>query len=207
MSTQIKLTKNTYRAEKVRLQHLQMFLPTLKLKKALLQSEVQQAIRDSAEKTQVYHQLRDSLYASAALFSLPLYIDIANAIKIQEVERGLENISGVEVPVVYNVKLSEFSYSLLDTPIWLDTLISSFKEFVVSKIMAEVAQERLAILESELRNVSIRVNLFEKKLIPETIQTIRKIAIFLSDRSITDVGQVKMAKKKIERRKEGSSCA
>lgn len=31
---------------------------------------------------------------------------------------------------------------------------------------------------------------------------IKKIAIFLSDRSITDVGQVKMAKKKIQQRKE-----
>lgn len=207
MSTQIKLTKNTYRAEKIRLQHLQMFLPTLKLKKALLQSEVQRATKDAAEKMQTYCQLKDSLYASAELFSIPLYIDVAHAIKVQKVERSIENISGVEVPVVHEVTLSEFSYSLLDTPIWIDTLISSFKEFIVSKILAEVAQERLTILEKELRNVSIRVNLFEKKLIPETIQTIRKIAIFLSDRSITDVGQVKMAKKKIQRRKEGSSCA
>lgn len=178
MSTQIKLTKNTYRAEKVRLQHLQMFLPTLKLKKALLQSEVQRAMKDATEKRQAYEQLKDSLYASAGLFSIPLYIDITRAIKVQKIERKVENISGVEVPVVCDVILSEFSYSLLDTPIWIDTLISSFKEFIVSKILAEVAHERLTILENELRNVSIRVNLFEKKLIPETIQTIRKIAIF-----------------------------
>lgn len=207
MSTKIKLTKNSYRLEKQRLQQLEMFLPTLKLKKALLQAEVQEAVRDVEMKVQKYKQLKESIYSFAGLFSIPTYVDLASACKIQNIKKSVENITGVEVPVVHEVILSETTYSLLDTPIWMDTLISSYKEFVVSKIFAEVAQERLTILQRELRNVSIRVNLFEKKLIPETIQTIKKIAIFLSDRSITDVGQVKMAKKKIQRRKEAASCA
>lgn len=207
MSTKIKLTKNSYRLEKQRLRHLQVFLPTLKLKKALLQAEVQSAVRDVEIKMQKYKQLRESVYSFSELFSISTYVDVKAACKIQSIQKSIENISGVEVPVVHEVVLSKVSYSLLDTPIWLDTLIDSYREFAVSKIFAEVAQERLRILQKELRSVSIRVNLFEKKLIPDTIQMIKKIAIFLSDRSITDVGQVKMAKKKIQKRKEVASCA
>ncbi|WP_348662860.1 V-type ATP synthase subunit D [Chlamydia vaughanii] len=208
MSSQIKLTKNAYRLEKVKLARLETYLPTLKLKKSLLQVEVSNAVREAYESLQAYEESRERIYAFAELFSVPLYVDaVLNSFKIEKVDKEYENITGVEVPVVKNIVLSESSYSILDTPIWIDTLVACSREFVVNKVRSEVAVEKQKILEEELRNVSIRVNLFEKKLIPETTQMIKKIAIFLSDRSITDVGQVKMAKKKIQQRKEESECA
>ncbi|WP_201457048.1 V-type ATP synthase subunit D [Chlamydia sp. 17-3921] len=207
MPKRIKLTKNAFRLEKVKLARLQMYLPTLKLKKALLQAEVQGAIRDSLEKQKAYNQARERIYAFAELFSVPLYTDcIVESFVVLHVEKEYENIAGVEVPVIKNISLAQTKYSLLDTPIWIDSLIASSQEFVSGKILAEVALQRQKILEAELRAVSIRVNLFEKKLIPETTQAIKKIAIFLSDRSITDIGQVKIAKKKIEQHKRGESC-
>ncbi|CPR46239.1 V-type ATP synthase subunit D [Chlamydia trachomatis] len=183
---------------------LGMYLPTLKLKKALLQAEVQSAIRLAAESTATNEQARDRMYdAFAELFSIPLYTDaVEQCFSVDILEKDVENIAGVEVPLLKRVVLTSPEYSLLDTPIWLDSLLTSVKEYVVSKIYAENAQERLLLLEEELRRVSIRVNLFEKKLIPTTSQTLKKIAIFLSDRSITDVGQMKMAKKKIQQHKE-----
>lgn len=203
MSSQIKLTKNSYRAEKQKLNMLGMYLPTLKLKKALLQAEVQSAIRLAVESTVTNEQARDRMYAFAELFSIPLYTDaVEQCFSVDILEKDVENIAGVEVPLLKRVVLTSPEYSLLDTPIWLDSLLASVKEYVVSKIYAENAQERLLLLEEELRRVSIRVNLFEKKLIPTTSQTLKKIAIFLSDRSITDVGQMKMAKKKIQQHKE-----
>lgn len=208
MSSQIKFTKNAYRLEKLKLSRLETYLPTLKLKMSLLQVEVANAIREASHWLQVYQESRERIYAFAELFSIPLYVDaVVNSFKIEKVHKDYENITGVEVPVIRDIVLSESSYSILDTPIWIDTLASFSREFVVNKVRSEVALEKQRILEEELRNVSIRVNLFEKKLIPETTQMIRKIAIFLSDRSITDVGQVKMAKKKIQQRKEASECA
>ncbi|AFS28239.1 V-type ATP synthase subunit D [Chlamydia psittaci] len=208
MSSQVKLTKNAYRLEKVKLSRLETYLPTLKLKKALLQVEVTNAILEASESIRAYEESRESIYAFAELYSVPLYVDaIVNSFKIEKVAKEYENIAGIEVPVIKNIVLTESSYSVLDTPIWVDTLVAYTREFVVNKVRSEVAVEKQRILEDELRNVSIRVNLFEKKLIPETTRMIKKIAIFLSDRSITDVGQVKMAKKKIQQRKEESECA
>lgn len=208
MSSQIKFTKNAYRLEKLKLSRLKTYLPTLKLKMSLLQVEVANAAREANHWLQVYQESRERIYAFSELFSIPLYVDaVVNSFKIEKVDKDYENITGVEVPVIKNIILSESSYSVLDTPIWIDTLVVSSREFVVNKVRSEVALEKQRILEEELRNVSIRVNLFEKKLIPETTQIIKKIAIFLSDRSITDIGQVKMAKKKIQQRKEASECA
>ncbi|HEY5259666.1 MAG TPA: V-type ATP synthase subunit D, partial [Rhabdochlamydiaceae bacterium] len=49
----------------------------------------------------------------------------------------------------------------------------------------------------ELRDVSIRVNLFEKILIPRAQGNIRKIKIFLGDQQLAAVCQAKVAKQKI----------
>ncbi|EKE08245.1 MAG: V-type ATP synthase, subunit D [uncultured bacterium] len=60
-----------------------------------------------------------------------------------------------------------------------------------------VAEEKKRSLEKELREVSIRVNLFEKVLIPRAQENIKKIKIFLGDQQLSAVAQAKVAKKKI----------
>jgi V/A-type H+-transporting ATPase subunit D len=48
--------------------------------------------------------------------------------------------------------------------------------------------------------VSIRVNLFEKVLIPRAQENIKKIRIFLGDQQLSAVAQAKVAKLKIKAR-------
>ena len=61
--------------------------------------------------------------------------------------------------------------------------------------------EKKAILDEELRSVSIRVNLFEKRLIPDTEHDMAKIKIFLGDQDLAAVSLSKLAKEKLEKRK------
>ncbi len=56
-------------------------------------------------------------------------------------------------------------------------------------------------LEKEWREVSIRVNLFEKVLIPRCQKNIKKIKVFLGDQQLAAVSQAKVAKGKIEENK------
>ena len=76
------------------------------------------------------------------------------------------------------------------------------KILVVAKKKIEVVEEKKKILEKELREVSIRVNLFEKILIPRTQGNIKKIKVFLGDQELASVAQAKVAKGKIIKRKE-----
>ncbi|WP_213357570.1 V-type ATP synthase subunit D [Chlamydiifrater phoenicopteri] len=203
MAAPLKLTKNEFRARKSKLEWLQAYLPTLKLKKALLQSEVQAALSENELCEREYESTKHQVYAMAELFSIPIYIrDVEESFQVSRIDKELENIAGVEVPVFRGVEMKNSSYSLLDTPAWTDTLIALSRDFVVAKIKSAIAKERCEILQAELRNVSIRVNLFEKKLIPETKEAMKKITIFLNDRAMVDVGQNKIAKKKIEEKKE-----
>ena len=57
--------------------------------------------------------------------------------------------------------------------------------------------EKKRLLEQELREVSIRVNLFEKIMIPRTLQNIKKIKVFLGDQQLAAISQAKVAKRKI----------
>ena len=61
----------------------------------------------------------------------------------------------------------------------------------------KIARREKRGLEKELREVSIRVNLFEKILIPRALDNIKKIKIFLGDQQLAAVAQAKVSKKKI----------
>ena len=61
----------------------------------------------------------------------------------------------------------------------------------------KVLLEKERLLKEELRTTSQRVNLFEKRLIPELKENIRRIKIFLGDQETASTGWAKMAKAKI----------
>ena len=62
-------------------------------------------------------------------------------------------------------------------------------------------EEKKRSLEKELRDVSIRVNLFEKVLIPRCREAVKKIKVFLGDQELAAVAQAKVAKQKIEEKR------
>jgi V/A-type H+/Na+-transporting ATPase subunit D len=66
-----------------------------------------------------------------------------------------------------------------------------------AKARVEIAEEKKRALEEELRQVSIRVNLFEKVLIPRAVENIKKIKVFLGDQQLNAVARAKVAKSKI----------
>ena len=74
--------------------------------------------------------------------------------------------------------------------------IAGLRTFSRSAIRSKVmkAAEKKAALEKELREVSIRVNLFEKILIPRALSNIKKIKVFLGDQQLAAVSQAKVAK-------------
>jgi V/A-type H+-transporting ATPase subunit D len=108
-----------------------------------------------------------------------------------------ENIAGVDIPIFKTINFENASYALFDTPLWFESAIARIEELVTVREKIRVVQEKKRALEKELRDVSIRVNLFEKILIPRAQESIKKIKIFLGDQQLAAVCQSKVAKKKI----------
>lgn len=198
---EIKLTKNELRSQQLRLGQLERYLPTLQLKKSMLQTQVND-VRAEIEKLNVeFKHLYSSVDAYSALLREKTSIHIEDVFKVVEVKKEYENIAGVEVPHFRGVEFAELSYSLFETPPWVDGVIAGIHDLVHAREAVAVAEEKKAALEKELREVTIRVNLFEKILIPRCLVNIKKIQVFLGDQQLAAVSQAKVAKGKIIARK------
>lgn len=203
---EIKLTKNELRAQQNRLQQLEKYLPTLQLKKAMLQSEVAEARLEIIECEGSFNKIRSQVEGYGALFTDTLPFDIRDSAKILKVNRRYENIAGVEVPYFEGMEFAKFTYDLFDTPPWIDAAITGMRSLASAQTRTMIAREKKTALEKELRDVSIRVNLFEKILIPRSLRNIKKIKVFLGDQQLAAVSQAKVAKAKIEERKHAATA-
>lgn len=198
----VKLTKNELRSQQQKLAQLQKYLPTLQLKKAMLQVEVNEARQEINKLEEDYKREHSRFESYGALLTDRAAIDPKKVTQIEEIKRRYENIAGVEVPHFDSLRFAEFHYDLFDTPPWLDTVISGLRQLIESNLKVMVAREKKQALEKELREVSIRVNLFEKILIPRALANIKKIRVFLGDLQLAAVSQAKVAKEKILERKQ-----
>ena len=199
---EIKLTKNELRSQQTKLAQLERYLPTLQLKKAMLQAEVHDARLKISQLEEEFSEKRAYVEAYSALLSNKTTIDPLQAIKIKKISKRYENIAGIEVPYFEGIEFEEFSYSLFETAPWVDAAIVSLRSLAEVQARIQVVQEQKQALEKELREVSIRVNLFEKILIPRACANIKKIKVFLGDQQLAAVSQAKVAKAKIEANKE-----
>jgi V/A-type H+/Na+-transporting ATPase subunit D len=199
---EVKLTKNELRTQQVKLSQLQKYLPTLQLKKAMLQSEVNEVRTEILMLEESFHQTRLTVSHNSSLLSENIGLDLTQAAKVQRIEKKYENIAGVDIPIFQSVSFIPFDYSLLTTPVWVDAAVADLRKLATARAKVIVAEEKKVALEKELREVTIRVNLFEKNLIPKATQNIKRIKVFLGDQQLAAVGQAKVAKAKIELRKK-----
>jgi V/A-type H+-transporting ATPase subunit D len=198
---EVKLTKNELRAQQNRLAQLLKYLPTLQLKKAMLQAEVNEARNEIAQLEEFYEKTHHKVETYSELYSDKSSVNFHNAAKVASIDKHYENVAGVEVPIFNSIIFEDFVYDLFDTPPWVDLLVLGLRSLIEVIEKIKVVKLKKAALEKELREVSIRVNLFEKILIPRALVNIKKIKVFLGDQELASVGRAKVAKGKVESQK------
>lgn len=197
----IKLTKNELRNQQTRLNQFQRYLPTLQLKKAMLQFEVSMALIEIQKLQGDANAILLRVEAFSPLLLEKVSVNIKEYAEVVHVKKQYENIAGVEIPIFKSINFKEPEYFLFDTPAWTEGATLILRELVTAREKISIAEEKKRALEKELREVSIRVNLFEKVLIPRSLENIKKIRIFLGDQQLSAVAQAKVAKRKILMRK------
>jgi V/A-type H+-transporting ATPase subunit D len=199
----IKLTKNELRKQQVCLSQFTRYLPTLQLKKSMLQVEVGNV---RLEMIDVEGRLQKAVFEMepfSSVFEEKVMYDLTELIQVSHVKKRYENIAGVDIPILEEVVFwNSSSYNLLMTPFSFEKILSKAENMVSLREERKIVLEKKRALERELQDVSIRVNLFEKVLIPRSRDNIRKIRTFLSDQQLAAVAQAKMAKKKIALRQQ-----
>ncbi|NGX55809.1 MAG: V-type ATP synthase subunit D [Candidatus Anoxychlamydiales bacterium] len=197
-----KMTKNGLRSQELLLKQLNNYLPTLQLKKTLLQVEVNNSKAQINTLLDSFNKKKEEIYEYSHLLSLDFEIDPTKYLEIKHIDKTYENIAGVELAKFQKILFSKLDYFLFDSSPWTDSIIEKLKELIELKEKINIEKEKYRALKKELIDVSIRVNLFEKILIPKTLKNIKKIKIFLSDQELAAISQAKVAKLKIEKAKQ-----
>ena len=100
------------------------------------------------------------------------------------------------MPVLAAGEVETRPVDYFSTPAWLDDAIAVLGEMMLLRAEAEVLDRQRRLLGEELRLTSQRVNLFEKVMIPRTLDGIRVIRIALGDAQTAAVARAKLAKSK-----------
>lgn len=198
----IRLNKTELKNQKNTLAQLTRYLPTLQLKKQQLQLEVENVKAALRRAEEEMHALKNDIEKWAILLSENMVVNIYDLIRVKNVEVAQENVAGIDVPFFKNVEFYPVEYSRLRTPVWIDEAKRQLRDLVKLRENVRVTGERLELLTEELRQTNIKVNLFEKRMIPQARENIRRIKIFLGDQEIAAICNAKIAKDKLKRKEE-----
>jgi len=199
------MTWTELRQQRNALTRFELYLPTLHLKQQQLQAAILKVLNEHRELKQAADGSEEKLSTYRAAFNDTAGVNVAALSEPEAVKTVTANIAGVKAPVFESASFPQATYSLFGTPPWVDQALSDQRELNMNLLKVEIAAQKLALLQAELKKVMQRVNLFEKVIIPEAQENIRRIRIALADRMTAAVARAKIAKEKLQERERGDT--
>jgi len=188
------LSKSGLQKEREDMRLYERVLPSLELKRMQLSAELKrarQALIDVQAETEERLQ--------KVSLQLPMLADgetdLAGLVHVEEIDIQEENIVGVRLPRLVEIRCRIADYAMLSRPHWVDMLVDQLEQMVTQKALLQVTADRVRLLEQASRKVTQRTNLFEKILIPQAKSNIRKIRIYLADADRASVVRSKITKR------------
>ena len=192
---QLTLSKSALQDQRRKLASYKRFLPSLDLKRRQLVGERVKAVAE----------LQEAETALAGFLSdigerLPMLanreIDLDGLVELVSLEQDRQNVVGVWLPRLVSFEVKVKDYSRLGRPAWVDVAAARLRDCVELNLRVRFARQRVEILEKGVRQITQRVNLFDKILIPRTQKNIQRIQVYLGDSERTAVVRSKVAKRK-----------
>jgi V/A-type H+-transporting ATPase subunit D len=196
----IKYTRTELKHQRDALARFTRYLPTLKLKQQQVQSCIVQTLQQFRTKQQEVKATETTISEYDGLFNDIAGINFKQLAKPVSVDTSTHSIAGVHVPQFENINFPKADFSLFATASWVDRALADLKKLNHQTAELDILQECLDLLQAELKKVMQRVNLFEKVMIPNTIENIRRIRIALGDQMTAGVARAKIAKAKLEQK-------
>lgn len=196
MARKYKLNKSELtrlkREEKTFLQ----FLPVLKLKQEQLQIEQLKVRRQLRQAQAELERAKADCMSVVALLPDPSALDVVGLCRARKFVVGEKSVAGVRVPTLEKVEYPDFQLSRFGSPPWLVRGLSKLRDLVKASAEISILKQQFDAITRELKKSTQKVNLFEKVLIPETKEAIKRIKIALGDEQVAAVGRGKIAKSK-----------
>jgi len=191
----ISISKSSLKKERDRLGLLKRFLPSLDLKRKQLLSAQKNAQSDLANAEQSLAKEMENLKWILELLGA-WELDLEGLVTIESVVIEEENLVGARLPIVREMKFKTADYSMLAKPFWIDYLVTYIQQIAKARIHLQVDHERVERLNLQVRRITQRVNLFERRLIPLASKNIKRIQLGLAEQERSAVVRSKISKKK-----------
>jgi len=187
------LNKSALHKQREQLKLYRKVLPSLELKRQQLALEVARARASVAR-----HETELAGHRKRVAEQVPMLanreIDVDGLVRVAAVRVGEDNIVGVRVPVLQGIDCTVAEYSLLAKPHWVEVVVAELQAVAEGWARVQLARKRVAVLARAERRITQRVNLFEKILIPNAEQDIKRIRVFLGDAERDAVVRAKLSK-------------
>ncbi len=177
------------------LKRYRQYLPSLDLKRQQLMAEKNKLQKHIQTTEACILQLQKYIQQHLPMLSVSSIV-VEDLVSIDALDIVLENHVGVDLPMIKELRFQEKEYSFFCKPHWVDHYVIKMKQMLTLKMRLHVDQQRLHILDQAVKKVTQRVNLFDKVLIPQARDNIRKIQIYLSDTERAAVVRAKITKNK-----------
>jgi len=201
----IKFTRTELKSQRDKLARIVRYLPTLKLKQQQVQASIVQT-RQMFDKTQeAVNATEKNISAYEGLHNDVAGVNFTKLATPDSIDTTTYSIAGVHVPKFKTIIFPKADFSLFATASWVDKALADLKTLNLQTAELDILQECLDLLQAELKKVMQRVNLFEKVMIPNTLDNIRRIRIALGDQMTAGVARAKIAKAKLEQKSRQSS--
>ncbi|MBA5777561.1 V-type ATP synthase subunit D [Stappia sp. F7233] len=189
------LNKSTLQRETRQLAEYRRFLPSLELKRLQIMAERARAKADLARMEKEFHDRFHEIADRIPMLANDL-VPLDGLVTLKAVDVGEQNLSGTILPKLGKVDVEVEPYPLLGRPHWVDPVVEALRDLIRESLELDVMRERLKRLAEAEIVISRRVNLFEKVLIPQAQETIRRVKMALADAERDAVIRAKIAKRK-----------
>lgn len=193
------LNKTSLKQRRDQLALFQRFLPSLDLKRQQLIADLQRSKGTLVETGKEIEALLNSQLGLFALLGASEQ-ELSGLVSIEKLTIEEENVLGVRLPVLGEIRFAVREYSMLAKPCWVDFLVELLQKMALLKLRLQNEQTRVTRLNEAVRRITQRVNLFDKVLIPQAEKDIHRIKIHLADTERAAVVRSKLAKAKQNRK-------
>lgn len=191
--TKLLLSKSTLTQQKNNLASYKKFVPALDLKRQQLRLAIKELERKIDEINRDYDQAVNWLRDNIPMVSVYSIADDLS-LRVIDVEYRPWVVAGSKLKMIDSVRYSQPTSPINAEFFWYFRYLQQLENILRLQLELNILKENISILTAALKKVTQRVNLFEKILIPEAVENIRKIQIYLGDRAREAVVTSKIAK-------------
>ncbi len=195
MGDKIQMNKNTLAALKTELEEYKNALPVFEMKEEQLKG----VVRSIEESIAILHREIQETNSQLQAWIGVLAEDnqtLSGAVEVDRVVTEKMEVAGVKVSTFEDIIFKDTEVDLFTTPLWTDTAIEATIDQKTRHIILDIEKKKLELLLEELAEARRMKNALKEVFIPETIENIRKIEIYLGDVERLAIGCAKLVKKK-----------